>query len=344
MELLEEQTQLGAWAFMEYFILKPDGEQTGTYSIDQVRAMLNSGFIGPDARYWHEGISEWQPIERIEESINYPEPDPRQLHAPPPPQKWTGSLARAIPSPRQQKQKSGPIEVAAPSPTAPEIPAVPGPLRPAVEIPAPTLRIETAPPDSNGAASHEPTAPTISREQAKAAVPRSEPRRPFRLPLPSAAQICAVGLILLAAAIIAAIVASRHPAKSAFSQVTLTARNDCVLTDQAAIPTFEYEMHRAPFVAHLKDVIAKSTDRAFIQSANTGLQQEIQKHESEVTQQFLKAGRAQLIEPGAYRAVAYFDDRGSVVAAHAGAPWAAILCKGTIVYAYLGSDFQPRPQ
>ena len=59
---------------MEYFILKPDGEQTGTFSIDQIRAMLNSGHIGPDTRYWHEGISDWQPIDRIEESVNFPEP------------------------------------------------------------------------------------------------------------------------------------------------------------------------------------------------------------------------------------------------------------------------------
>ncbi len=183
-ELLEERTNLSAWAFMEYFILKPDGEQTGTYSLEQVRSMLNSGFIGTDARYWHEGIADWQPIDQIEESINFPEPDPHQLHAPPPPRKWTGSLARAIPSPNQ-KRKSGPIDVT-PDAAAPPTPVVPEPIRPVVEIPTPTVRVETLP-STNGATAHQaaPSEPAFTRAQAAAEAPRTEPRRPFRLPLPA---------------------------------------------------------------------------------------------------------------------------------------------------------------
>jgi len=343
-ELLEQGTDLSAWAFMEYFILKPDGEQTGTYSIEQVRAMLNSGFIDEGARYWHEGVSDWQPIERIEESINYPEPDPHQPHAPPAPRKWTGSLARAIPSPYQQKRKSGPIDVAS-QPATPPAPAVPAPIRPAAEIPTPTLRIEMPPP-ANGATAHEatPSEPAFTRAQAVAVAPRAEPRRRFRLPLPSAAQICAVGLILLTAAIIAAIVASRHPAKSALSEITITLRNDCVLTDQTAIKPFDDDMRHSPAIAQLKNLIAKSTDTAFVQTANIGLQQAIVKHETDVTHDYVQNGKAEIIEAGAYRTVAYLDDNGALVVAHAGAPWAAILYKGAIVYAYIGSDFQPRPQ
>ena len=341
-ELLEEErTQLGAWAFMEYFILKPDGEQTGTFSLEQIRAMLNSGIIDSGTRYWHEGIPEWQPIDRIEESTNFPEPDPHQLHAPPPPRKWTGSLARAIPSPQQQKQKSGPVALTTPAPPAPAAPAVPEPIRPVVEIPAPSVPVEVLPP-ANGASLH--AAAAISRERAAANAPRSSPRRRFRFPLPSAAQVCAVALLLLTAAIIAAIVASRHPAKSALSEVTITLHNDCVLTDQAAIKPFEDDMRNSPVVARLKDLIAKSTDPAFIQSANVGLQQEITKHQTDVTHDYVQNGKAEIIEVGAYRTVAYFDDKGSLLVAHAGAPWVAILYKGTIVYAYLGSDFRPRPQ
>jgi hypothetical protein len=353
-ELLEERTQLGAWAFMEYFILKPDGEQTGTFSLEQVRAMLNSGFLDTESRYWHEGIADWQPIERIEESINYPEPDPHQLHAPPAPQKWTGSLARAIPSPNQLRQKSGPVAITntpifAEVPIPPATPAVPAPLRSAADIPTSTLRVESTP-ASNGTTAHEPAAPTISRERAVAEAPREEPRAPFRfprIPMPNATQVCALGLILLVAAIIAAVVASRHPAKSAFSEVTVTLHNNCVLTTQSAIRSFGLDMHdqrHSISIARLKDLVAKSTDPAFIQTAGISLQQAILKYESDVTRDYVQDGKAEIIEPGTYRTVAYFDDGGGLVVAHAGATWAAILYKGAVVYAYLGADYEPRAE
>ena len=334
---------------MEYFILKPDGEQTGTFSLDQIRAMLNSGFIDADTRYWHEGIADWQPIDRIEESINYPEPDPHQPHAPPTPQKWTGSLARAIPSPNQLRQKSGPVAIStapvfAEVPAPPAMPAVPAPLRPVAEIPTSTLRVESAP-ASNGT-----TAPTISRERAVAEAPRTGPREPFRLPripMPSATQICALGLILLAAAIIAAIVASRHPAKSAFSEVNVTLHNNCVLTDQKAIRSFGQDMRdqrHSISIARLKDLVAKSTDPAFIQTAGVSLQEAILKYETGVSRDYVQDGKAEIIEPGTYRTVAFFDDSGNLVVAHAGAAWAAILYKGTVVYAYLGADYEARAE
>ncbi len=307
---------------MEYFILKPDGEQSGTFSMEQIRAMLNSGFIGPDTRYWHEGLSDWQPVERIEESVNFPEPDPHVPHTPPPHQ-WSGSLARAIPSPRQQQRPSGPI---------PEVSTS------AADIPKSALSSETTTP-ANGA-----SAPTFSREQAVAAAPRPAPRRRIRLPLPSAAQVRTTALLILAAAIIAAIVLSRHPAKSAFSQVHLSPTNACALISQADIRTFENDMHRSPVIAHLKDLIASSTDPAFIQSAKVGLQQQMAQHETNVTHDYVQNGRAQLIEPDTYHTVAYFDDNGGLAVANAKAPWAAIDYKGTIVYVYVGSDFQPCPQ
>ncbi len=128
------------------------------------------------------------------------------------------------------------------------------------------------------------------------------------------------------------------------SQVTITPHNDCVLTDQAAIKPFDDDMRNAPGLAQLKDLIAKSTDAAFVQTARIGLQQATEKHETDVTHNYMQRGKAEIIETGTYRTVAYLDDNGALVVAHAGAPWAAILYKGAIVYVYLGSDFQPRPQ
>jgi hypothetical protein len=319
---------------MEFFILKPDGEQTGTYSLDQIRSMLNSGFIGPDTRYWHEGIPDWQPIERIEESVDYPEPDPHEPHAPPP-HKWSGSLARAIPSPYQQKRSPAaePKE-----PKKPATPAVPEPHRAAAEIPISSLRIESQ--TYSGA-----TPGTTSREAARAVLPRPAPRRGFRLPRPTTAQLYIITSALLALAILAAVIASRHPAHSAFSNVTLLSHNTCVLLNQSDIKPFEDEIHNAPVVTRLKNIIATSTDNGFVQVASNGLQDEIAKHETEVTQKYVQANKAKVIDPGSYDAVAYLDDTGAIVTAHAGAPWVALRLHdtGAIVYAYIGTDFQLRP-
>jgi hypothetical protein len=320
---------------MEYFILKPDGE-TGTYSLDQVRSMLNSGIIGPEARYWHEGISDWQPVERIEESINFPEPDP---HVPqtPPPHKWSGSLARAIPSPYQQKRPP----IAGPSaPAAPAAPSVPEPVRAAAEIPTSSLRLEI-PPHTNGSAAPA----SAAREIARATEPqRPVRRRRFRLPRPSAAQVNAITTTFLALAVLAAVIASRHPARSAFSRVTLLSHDNCVLLSQADIKPLEDAMHNAPVVARLKGIIATSTDSAFVRAASAGLQDEIAKHETEVTQHYTQVGKAEVIPTGPYDAVAYFDDNGALIIAHAGAPWVALRYGNGIVYAYLGNDFQLRAQ
>jgi hypothetical protein len=298
--------------------------------------MLNSGFIGPDARYWHEGIADWQPVERIEESVDFPEPDPHVHHAPPPPHKWSGSLARAIPSPYQQKR---PPVVEPAAPATPAAPFVPEPHRPAAEIPKASVYISTT---THG----DGISPSLTqlRETAPAAEPPRPARRRFRLPRPSAAQIYAIASTLLALAILAAVIASRHPAHSALSRVTILSHNSCVLLNQSDIKPFEDEMHDAPVVARLKGVIATSTDSAFVQAASVGLQDEIAKHEIAVTQKYMQAGKVEVIEPGAYDAVAYLDDNGTIVTAHAGAPWAAIREKDAVVFAYLGNDFQLRPQ
>jgi hypothetical protein len=317
---------------MEYFILKPDGEQTGTFSLEQIRDMLKTGFIGLDTRYWHEGIPDWQPVERLEGSVYFPEPDPTQPKALPPPHKWSGSLARAIPSPHQIKKPSGPIMLGAEPTTvpaasaAPAIPAVPAPQRPATAVTTSAPRTEST---------------VYARAAADTHVEKAvSPRRRSWLPRPSAAQICAVALILLTAAIVTAIVESRHPAKSPLSHVTISLHNNCVLTTQTAIKPIEVDMADAPVIARLRDVIDKSTNAAFKQSADVGLYDEIEKHEREVTQKYLDDGQAQFVAPGIYDAVAYLDDNGNLIPARAGDPWAAFTYRGAVVYTYLGDDFR----
>jgi hypothetical protein len=324
---------------MEYFILKPDGEATGTYSLEQIRDMLKTGFIGLDTCYWHEGIPDWQPIERIEGSVHVPEPHPDQPKALPPPHKWSGSLARAIPSPYQVRKPSGPIVPGtdpAPSRTTATtlaVPAVPVPHRPATAVPTSAPRTDSSV-HARAAATNGHAAAETRGENAVS------PRRRSWLPRPSAARVCAVALILLTAAIVTALVESRHPAKSPLSRVTVSLHNNCVLTSQTAIKPLEADMADAPVVARLRDIIAKSTSAAFKQSAEVGLRDEIEKHEREVTQKYLDDGRAQFVAPGLYDAVAYLDDNGELVPAHRGDPWAAFTYRGAVVYTYLGSDFR----
>jgi hypothetical protein len=313
---------------MEYFILKPDGEQTGTYSLDQIRSMLNSGYIGLDTRYWHEGISDWQPLDRIEESVNFPEPSPNEPHpAPPPARALSGSLARAIPSPHQLKVRTGSTALSGAALVPPVKPDVPAPVKTA-DIPAASLHLE--PSDANGSA---PTVIPVPVAEAPAV------RRPPRGPLLTGAQLRTLSTFLLALAIIAAIIASRHPARSPLSKVTLTSRNDYVLVDQAAIKTFEADMKNSPVADSLQKQAALTTDPVVLQKINIGLQQETARHTQEILQQYLRGGKAQVVAPGTYNAVAYLNDDGVLVPAQPGQPWVAILYQGNIDYAYLGSDF-----
>jgi hypothetical protein len=300
--------------------------------------MLNSGYIGLDTRYWHEGIGDWQPVDRIEESVNFPEPSPDEPHAaPPPPRKWSGSLARAIPSPHQLQRKTGPVPLG-PTLTAPEKAAVPEPVR-AAEVPAPSRQIEI-PPRAEGAL--EPA--TAKYEPAAIHAPAPPKKRGFKLPRLTHTQLYALSSLLVTLAIVAAIILSRHPAKSPLSKVTLTSRNDYVLVDQPSIKSFEDDMRNSPVADSLKRQIAQSTDPAFVQRITIGMQQETARHLGEVTQQYLRSGKAQVIPPGIYSTVAYFDDNGVLTVTHAGEPWVAIMYKNNIVYAYLGSEFDLTPR
>jgi len=49
---------------MDYY-LHQNGEQTGPFSEAQIKSMFESGAIGPDDIVWHEGLSEWQPLQSV---------------------------------------------------------------------------------------------------------------------------------------------------------------------------------------------------------------------------------------------------------------------------------------
>ena len=332
---------------MDYFILKSDGEQTGTYSLDQIRAMLKTGFVGPDTCYWHEGIVDWQPIERIEESLGFTgaasESGQKVL---PPPHRLKGSLARAIPSPQQQKRPL-PGE---PSPgPAPEIAAsaetVFGPAE------APAIPTATTLPYLNGKTVHhaEPAAPALAPIASPVGempfAPASVRKKTrWQFPVSTTYLLYAGPALLIALAIIAAIIASRHPARSPLSKVTLTDRNVYVLLEQSKIGDFATAMRTSPVAAALVRQMAQSNDPVFIQRMSVGLQKETVQHRVEVTQHFLESGAARIIEPGDYTALSYFDDKGAIVVPRAGEPWVAVLYRGNIVFAYVGTEFVLKPQ
>lgn len=54
---------------MDYYLLKGDGDQTGPYSLDQLRAMWASGQVTLDMAYWHEGMTEWQTMRALEAAL-----------------------------------------------------------------------------------------------------------------------------------------------------------------------------------------------------------------------------------------------------------------------------------
>jgi len=51
---------------VDYYLLTASGEQAGPYSLDQVRSLWESGKITLDTPYWSQGLSEWQPIRKLE--------------------------------------------------------------------------------------------------------------------------------------------------------------------------------------------------------------------------------------------------------------------------------------
>ena len=58
---------------MQIYIAK-SGQQTGPFSTEQLKSMLNSGMIALDDSAWHDGLSAWQPLHQV---LNIAPPTPQ---------------------------------------------------------------------------------------------------------------------------------------------------------------------------------------------------------------------------------------------------------------------------
>jgi hypothetical protein len=302
---------------MEYFILKPNGEQTGTFSIEQIRAMLEQGVIGPATKYWHEGIEGWRPIDRIEESLNFqPSAPTAQKSVPAQPAKLPVN-SRAILRPNSLLKKSSPIsrpvETVSYTPPRPEAP--PSPTRKEIP-PQPILGPEPA------RTQIEPAAPVVIKK-----------RRVIDWIIYAAS----VAVVALAIDFGGPLV---HTISDLFrSDVTLKSDETYVLLDQAAIKPFSDDMRNFPALEALRHQMEQATDPGARARLDLALQKATTFHTNEVEQRYLGMRKAELIEPGAYQVLKRFDDQGNATSARTGPSiWYAISYQGQTVYAHKAAD------
>jgi hypothetical protein len=304
---------------MEYFLIKPDGETTGTFNIDQIRAMMNSGFIGPDTRYWHEGITGWIPIDRIEESLQFEPPAPTATKSIP--AHKIAAVLKAVPPPSTKLESKGPDLVA--KKAADRLPYVP-PVVPREHTPRehpPTEEREDPWPAPAQAA------PTIIKEY------RDKP--------PSL--LSRLLYILVGALIVLALDhgadAIHSVSDSLASKLTLTGDGAFALLYPAKIQSFEHDLHTAPMVDILKNQISQVTDAGLKQRLTIGVETERVRHISEVRQQYVRDNNAEFIDANTYRIISFYDLNGNDTTEQKGQPvWVAIKFRDRVVYVFKGSD------
>lgn len=301
---------------MEYFILKPDGEQTGTYSIEQIRDMLEKGVIGSDTQYWHEGIPEWRPIDHIEESLNFQPPAPTTSPTVSTQPKKRPPASRAIPRPASppEKSHSPPVE----SPKLPE--------RPPAVITFPPSRDEP------------PARPDIPQDTRPAAIRFAPAARPWYKRV-SGWVLYVINVTLAALAIHYAEPAVHYVSDSLQRKVTLTSADTYALVDRSQIKSFAADMRNSPATEALQHQIEKTTDPNSRMRLQIGLEKTKTWHINEVEGRYLGTGQAETIEPGTYRLLDYLDENGDSTTPRPGNPaWLAIVYKGHTVYAYQAPD------
>lgn len=306
---------------MEYFLIKPNGEQTGTYSIEQVKTMLAAGYIGKDTRYWHEGITEWLPVSRIDESLKFVPAAPEPANTIPP--QKVAAVLKAIPPPATRLEPSKKGKGKQRKPAGPSLPATP-------TSPAPT-RSESPPLREEIPAGEVTTTPAVPVATQPAPAPPSKiPRLAERL------LWVALGAVLMFAVLRGPAIAAYISDKLA-DKIVLTDANNFVLLDSATIKSFTQDMQSSPMVESLKNQIAQTTDPVALERLKIGMDNEISRHADEVQQQYLRANNALKVDPGTYRILAYYDDQGAVTKSRKDrALWVAIPYRDQTVYA-------PRP-
>ncbi len=307
---------------MEYFLIKPNGEQTGTYSIEQVRAMLAADYIDKDTRYWHEGITEWQSVSRIEESLKFvpPEPEPAKTI---PPQRVAAAL-KAIPPPATKIETSKKSKGKQRKPGGPSLPA-------ASTSPAATR--SESPPIDEEVPPDEVTTPEVPVAAHAAPAPPSKiPRLVERL-------LCAaLGAVVMFAVLRGPAIVS-YISDQLADKIILTDTNNFVLLDAATIKSFAQDMQSSPMVESLKNQIAQTTDPVALERLKIGMDNENSRHGDEVQQQYLRANNALKVDPGTYRILAYYDDQGVLTQPRKNqAVWVAIPYRDQTVYALRPAD------
>lgn len=305
---------------MEYFLIKPDGETTGTFSIEQVRAMLNAGFIGPDTRYWHEGISDWQPIDRIEESLNF-EPPPKEEARAIPSQRIAQVLKSVPPPSTKLERVKGPHSQPLPTPTRaenwsynpPSVPASEGADHPDVEVYGPA--------EGLGAEPHAAPGPAARRTGLAKKI----------------------SYVLLGAAIALAI--DRGPSLVAAisdalaTKVTLSGTDTFVLLDPATIKSFHQDIENSPTIDALQQQLAHTAEPMAQQRLRIGIDTERSRHTDEVRQQYLRSNSAQYIDAGTYRVLNSYDEDGNPTTMAKDQPaWVAVPYHGHTVYAFKAAE------
>ena len=289
---------------MEYFLIKPDGETTGTFSIEQIRDMLSSGFIGHDTRYWHEGITGWQPIDRIEESLSFNAPAESAAKKVAP--QKIAAVLKAVPPPSTKLEK--------------KTQEVPSPYEP--YIPQPT-HIEHEPIDEESPVEVAITTPVPVVGQAQTGIPRLADRI-----------FCLAAGALIVLAVDHGASAVSYLSDALASKVTLSGDSTFVLLDPATIKVYEKDLQSSPTIETLKNQISQAVDQPAIERLTIGIETERSRHGNEVRQQYLQSNNAEYVDAATYRILGYFDSNGEPTSPRAGQPvWVAISYKEHTVYA-----------
>jgi hypothetical protein len=316
---------------MEYFLLKPNGEQTGTYSMEQVKEMVRTGFIPADTRFWSEGMATWELVDQIDESLKYSQPPP----APP----STTAPVRRLPAYSRIVTPGGakpPPKTASTSlPLADEVLAENKPAY----LPPPSSSLSnghgrTIPANNLTPALGEP-APTGPAPDFAASVPEKKVAPAW---IGSAVRIArfflyALPMFALAVGIVIAVLNLPQPdARPPYRRITLNGSNNYALTGQDAIRTFSHDLQSSPALDSLIQQISSASDPSVQDRLNMGVEKERIRHADDVRRQYIEGVKAELVEPGTYRIVGDFDDSGALVLPREGEHWVAILYRGGIVY------------
>jgi len=295
---------------MDYFLLKPNGELTGTFSIQQVRTMLGTGFIGPDVRYWHEGITEWRPIGRIEESVHFQPPVPATPESVSFQPLKLPAASRVVLRPNHMVEKTSSPPVQSKTVSAP-IPAVP----------------EVSPHQNEP-----PAAQDIPRKAEPAPSPLPEAGRPRdKRVLHRIFYVIHVTLMALAIDYAGPVL---HYVSDFFqNKITVTGNDTYALVDQSLLKSFTDDIQNAPDAEAPPPPTGLAADPNSPVWSQIGQEKASALHADEVRQRYLRMGKAEFIDPGTYRVLDYLDEKGdSTNPSDANPGWIAIVYKDQTVY------------